>query len=89
MPFFLKSLELPENVFVILRDLIHDRTGLYYDNSKREMLADKLSARVIELGFNSLLDYYYLLKYDATAAAEWKHLINALSVPETFWREIN
>lgn len=90
MPFFLKSLELPENVFIILRDLIRDRTGLYYDNSKRDMLADKLSPRVIELGFNSFLDYYYLLKYDATAAAEWKHLINALSVPETFfWREID
>jgi chemotaxis protein methyltransferase CheR len=45
---------------------------------------------VIERGFTSYLDYYYLLKYDASAIAEWQNVVNALSVQETyFWREID
>ena len=74
----------------LLRDLIHERTGLFFDNGKGDLLADKLSPLVIERGFTSLLDYYYLLKYDEAAQAEWLNVMNALSVPETyFWREMD
>jgi chemotaxis protein methyltransferase CheR len=74
----------------LLRDLIHERTGLFFDNGKADILADKLSPLVIERGFTSLLDYYYLLKYDEAAQGEWLNVMNALSVPETyFWREMD
>jgi chemotaxis protein methyltransferase CheR len=74
----------------LLRDLIHERTGLFFDNGKGDILTDKLSPLVIERGFTSLLDYYYLLKYDETAQDEWLNVMNALSVPETyFWREMD
>lgn len=89
MPFYRDTLGLPDSAFGLLRDLIHERTGLFYDNGKNELLTDKLSPLVIDRGFNSFLDYYYLLKYDA-ADDEWKRVINALSVQETyFWREID
>jgi chemotaxis protein methyltransferase CheR len=89
--FYTESLGLPESAFALLRDLIHERTGLFYDDSKRDLLADKLSARVVDRGFSSFLDYYYLLKYDETEAAEeWRRVMDALSVPETyFWRELD
>ncbi|MCT7988217.1 CheR family methyltransferase [Laspinema olomoucense] len=88
MRFFPQPLQLSDSVFTILRDLIHERAGLYYENDKREILADKLTPCVIERGLNSFLDYYYLLKYDALATEEWKLVIDALSVQETFfWRE--
>jgi chemotaxis protein methyltransferase CheR len=70
----------------LLRDLIHERTGLFFDNGKGDLLTDKLSPLVIERGFTSLLDYYYLLKYDETAQDEWLSVMNALSVPETYFR---
>lgn len=90
MQFYADTLSLPPNVFTILRDLIHERTGLFYENGKRDILANKLSPRVIERGFDAFLDYYYLLKYDDAAAEEWNQLIEALSVQETFfWREID
>ncbi|HEX8149810.1 MAG TPA: protein-glutamate O-methyltransferase CheR [Pyrinomonadaceae bacterium] len=74
----------------LLRDLIHERTGLFFDNGKGDILTDKLSPLVIERGFASLLDYYYLLKYDEAAQDEWLSVMNALSVPETyFWREMD
>jgi chemotaxis protein methyltransferase CheR len=74
----------------LLRDLIHERTGMFFDNGKGDILTDKLSPLVIERGFTSLLDYYYLLKYDDAAEDEWLSVMNALSVPETyFWREMD
>jgi chemotaxis protein methyltransferase CheR len=90
MQFYADTLSLPPSTFTILRDLIHERTGLFYEDSKRDILANKLSPRAIERGFDSFLDYYYLLKYDHTAADEWQQLVDALSVQETFfWREID
>jgi chemotaxis protein methyltransferase CheR len=90
MTFYADTLGLSDNAFVLLRDLIHERTGLFYENGKSELLTDKLSPLVVERGFNSFLDYYYLLKYDPESEQEWKRVINALSVQETFfWREVD
>jgi chemotaxis protein methyltransferase CheR len=74
----------------LLRDLIHERVGLFFDDSKINLLADKIAPLVIERGFDSFLDYFYLLKYDADSAAEWRNVINAVTVQETyFWREMD
>ena len=74
MQFYADTLSLSPSAFTILRDLIHDRTGLFYEDSKRDILANKLSPRAIERGFDSFLDYYYLLKYDQAAKDEWIRL---------------
>ena len=85
-----QHLILPEGTGTLIRSLIHERTGMFFDNGKRDLLIDKLSPLVIERGFTSYLDYYYLLKYDEAAPAEWQNVMNALSVQETyFWREID
>ena len=74
----------------LLRDLIHERVGLLFDDSKINLLADKLTPLVIERGFDSFLDYYYLLKYDTDSTIEWHNVVNALTVQETyFWREMD
>src|SRR5215212_4359092 len=84
------TLGLSNQASALLRDLIHERTGIFFDNGRTELLNDKLSPLVIERGFASFLDYYYLLKYDETAQDEWRSVMNALSVPETyFWREMD
>jgi chemotaxis protein methyltransferase CheR len=82
---------LPETGLPLLRDLIHERTGLFYDDHRSETLVDRLAPLVLERGFRSFLDFYYLLKYDdPAAAAEWRRVIDALSVQETFfWREVD
>ena len=90
MPFGCESLDLADGVFTILRDLIHERAGLHFDADKRGVLADKLSPRALERGFSSFLDYYYLLKYGPGSEEEWPQVMDALSVPETyFWREMD
>lgn len=90
MGFQTGSLGLTGGADRLLRDLIHERTGLFFDNGKGDILTDKLSPLVVERGFTSLLDYYYLLKYDEAAQDEWLNVMNVLSVPETyFWREMD
>jgi chemotaxis protein methyltransferase CheR len=85
-----QNLILPEGTSFLIRDLINERIGMFFDNGKSDLLLDKLSPLVIERGFSSYLDYYYLLKYDASARVEWQNVVNALSVQETyFWREID
>lgn len=81
---------LPQGTNDLLRSLIHERAGVFFDNGRCDLLTDKLAPLVIDRGFSSFLDYYYLLKYDETADDEWRKVMNALSVPETyFWREID
>ena len=81
---------LPPGTNDLLRSLVHERTGVFFDNGRCDLLTDKLAPLVIDRGFSSFLDYYYLLKYDERADDEWHKVMNALSVPETyFWREID
>ena len=80
----------PHCTDTLLRDLVQERTGMLFDNEKTPLLLDKLSPLVIERGFQSFLDYYYLLKYDENADQEWQHVLDAIAVQETyFWREMD
>ncbi len=90
MLFYRESLGLPDSTFTLLRDLIHEKTGIYYNENSKEILIDKLSERVIELGLNSFLDYYYLLRYDDENQNEIRIVFNLITVNETyFFRELD
>ena len=76
-------------VAALLRDIIHERTGLYFEDTKLDLLGDKLAPLVEARRLASYLDYYYVLKDDLNQV-EWPRLVDALSVPETyFWREMD
>ena len=82
-------LDVAPSVVALVRDLVHDTTGLYYPDARTAQLVERLTPLVLQRGFPSLLDYYYLLKYDGGAPAEWGRVFDALAVPETyFWREV-
>lgn len=83
------DLSVPEGAVSLLRDLVHDRTGLFYDDDRAQTMLDKLTPLARERGCHSLLDYYYLLKYEEEGKVEWEQVADALSVQETyFWREM-
>jgi chemotaxis protein methyltransferase CheR len=90
MAFDAESLGLQPAALLLLRDLVHERLGLYYANDRTDALADRLAPLVAERGFASFLDYFYFLKYDEDGDGEWTRVMDALSVPETyFWREVD
>ncbi|MFP2913336.1 CheR family methyltransferase [Pyxidicoccus sp. 3LFB2] len=75
-------------VFAILSALIEQRAGLHYGPEDRDLLQDKVAARALDAGFDSLLDYYYYLRYDPAGAAALDSLVDSLLVHETyFFRE--
>ncbi|HEY0469617.1 MAG TPA: protein-glutamate O-methyltransferase CheR [Polyangiaceae bacterium] len=80
-----QGLPLSPQVFAILSALIEERMGLHYDISERDLLAERVSGRAIDRGFESLLDYYYFLRYDAGADAEFARLAEVLVVNETYF----
>ena len=83
-----EAIRIPDRTLDLLRDLVHAQTGLHYDESRLHFMRDRIAPLAIARGFASLLDYYYLLKYDAQTEDEWVRVIDALAVPETyFWRE--
>jgi chemotaxis protein methyltransferase CheR len=84
------SLGLQPAAVALLRDLIHERLGVYYAENRFDSLSDRLAPLVADKGFVSFLDYFYFLKYDPGGVAEWNRVMDALSVPESyFWREVD
>ena len=82
------ALGLSHAALPLLRDLIEERAGVYFDDRKLTLLADKVSELVTALDLTSFLDYYYLLRYDQNATRHWNALMDRLAVPETyFWRQ--
>jgi chemotaxis protein methyltransferase CheR len=79
------SLPLSPHVFTILAMLIEERAGLHYSLEDQELLADKVSTKALEAGFESLMDYYYYLKYDPAGPAALDALIDTLLVHETYF----
>lgn len=72
----------------LLRDLIHARTGIFFEDSRIDSLMEKLAPLAQERKHPSFLDYYYALKDNQSI--EWEQAWEALSVQETyFWREIS
>ena len=82
------ALPLSPPVFSILSGLIEARAGLHYSPADQGLLAEKVSERALEAGFDSLLDYYYFLRYDPAGPAALDALVESLTVHETyFFRE--
>ena len=76
------------SALVLLRDLIVQRTGVFYAEARFDMLEERLGELMAARCLPTLLDYYYLLRYDPDAGTAWGELADRLAVPETyFWRQ--
>jgi chemotaxis protein methyltransferase CheR len=68
----------------LLAQMVEARSGLHHHRDL-DLFSERVSARALEAGFESLVDYYYLLRYDDPASAELDRLIETLVVNETFF----
>ncbi|MEJ2695904.1 MAG: CheR family methyltransferase [Candidatus Sulfobium sp.] len=81
---------LPEDVFRLIRDVIRDHCGLFFDDGSRYLLEKRLTRRVRNHHLGDFREYYRLLRYDRNAEAELSAIIDVLTVNETyFFREQN
>ena len=80
--------ELSEEEFRLLRDFVHERFGLYYDESQRASLRARLAPRLDLLGLSSFEDYHRYLRFAPERAEEQQRMVSHLTNNETyFFRE--
>ncbi len=81
-------LDLPDDVFRLLRDAIYRRTGIWFADASKYLLQKRLSPRARELNFDSFQKYYYFLQYDPRADEEFDEIYDLVTTKETyFFRE--
>ena len=81
---------LSEDVFRLIRDVIKDYCGLYFDDSSRYLIEKRLSRRVKNHHLNDFRDYYRFIRYDKNTEQELSAIMDILTVNETyFFREQN
>ena len=81
--------ELSEEEFRLLRDLIHERFGLYFEEAQRGSLRGRLLGRLASLNLLSFEDYYHYLRFGPRRQEELDRMICHLTNNETyFFREM-
>ncbi len=79
---------LHEEEFRLLRDFIHERFGLWYDDTQRASLRGRLLPRLASLDLRGFEDYYHYLRFGPQRLDEVQRLVAHLTNNETyFFRE--
>ena len=85
-----ETVPLTEDVFRLIRDIIKDYCGLYFDDSSRYLIEKRLSRRIRGHHLRDFRDYYRFIRYDKKAEEELAAIMDVLTVNETyFFREMN
>jgi len=84
------TIPLSEDVFRLLRDIIREYCGLYFDDDSRYLVEKRLSRRVRMRHLDNFRDYYRFILYDRNSRDELTEIMDVLTVNETyFFREQN
>jgi chemotaxis protein methyltransferase CheR len=83
------NVELTEEEFRLLRDFIHERFGLFFEESQRGSLRSRLAGRLAGLDLLSFEDYYHYLRFGPQRVEEQQRMVSHLTNNETyFYREM-
>lgn len=77
------TLELEQ--FRELRDIIYDKSGIFYAENKSYLLENRLGRRLKELGMSSFEEYIKYLKTQMGGSSEFHQIYNAVTINETFF----
>lgn len=88
MPYFEPELQLTEEEFRLIRDLIYNHCGLFFDDDSKYLLDRRLAQRVARHNLSGFREYYQFLKYDRRRDEEIADIMDLLTTNETyFFRE--
>ena len=77
-----------DDVFRLMRDLISEYCGIYYDDESKYIMERRLNRRLQVCGMQDFQDYYRFLLYNRDRENELAEIIDILTVNETyFFRE--
>jgi len=79
--------ELDDGLFLKLRDLVYESSGMYFDERKKYFFARRVEQMVDETGCLDARDYYHMLRYGGDGVTV-QSLVESLTTNETyFFRE--
>jgi len=82
------KVNMTEEEFRLIRDLVYEHCGLYFDGDARFLLEKRLTRRVTFHQLSGFRDYYRLLKYSRDRDQELSAIMDILTTNETyFFRE--
>lgn len=74
--------EMSNDEFTMIRDFIHEKSGIFFAENKMYLVKNRLIKRMAELGIKTYRDYFYHVKYD-TSLKEFHSLMNLVTTNET------
>lgn len=74
------EVEITDDEFEMLRDMVYEKTGMYFKENKKYLIKSRLMGRLKELKLSTYKDYYYKVKFDMKESVE---MINCLTTNET------
>ncbi|RKX29931.1 MAG: protein-glutamate O-methyltransferase CheR [Candidatus Zixiibacteriota bacterium] len=77
-----QDLDMNRDDFLMIRDYIHEKSGIFFAENKMYLVKNRLSKRVSELSIKTYKDYLYHVKYD-TSMKEFHHLMDLMTTNET------
>ena len=88
MPSREPELQLTEEEFRLIRDLIYSHCGLFFDSDSKYLLDKRLVHRLTHHSLSGFREYYQFLKYDRRKDEEISDIMDILTTNETyFFRE--
>src|SRR3990170_1451941 len=80
-----KKIQMSDNAFYSLRDMIYTRSGMHIPDNKKYLLENRLSRRIEDAGFESYEKYIEFLRHDAGKEKEFTNLFNIITTNETYF----
>jgi chemotaxis protein methyltransferase CheR len=83
-----QHIALPDDIFRLIRDLVHSYCGIYFDDGSKFLVERRLARRLEERQVRTFEEYYHFLRYDRKRDEELAVLVDNLTTNETyFFRE--
>lgn len=76
--------KLTDELFSTFRQFIYTRTGIFFADNKKYLLESRLNRRLTALGIGTY-DSYFKALMNGQGSAELTHLINSVTINETFY----
>ena len=78
-------MNLPAEEFLLLRDLVYERTGLMFEEKKSAFVAARVGRRAAAVGCSSARDYYRHLRYEDGQGKEFQAFVEQMTTNETYF----
>ncbi len=82
------EMQMKDEEFRLIRDLIYNHCGLFFDDDSKYLLEKRLGRRLAHHQLKGYRDYYHFLRYDRKCDQELSDIMDVLTTNETyFFRE--